>query len=1102
MSILRYGKKILAQGGVLMGGGKGGGGGGGQTAQQNQYTSLSPWAQPYITSLLGAAQQQVFDTKQTPAQAGTPAQYDQYGNQISAGTSGTPAGTEITGIHPYNAFGAYNPQGGQYGMTASDVAAANASVAGFNPLQQQAFQGAANLQLPNQFGPATGAALQGTGQALMAGQNYAQQATNPYAVGAYMNPYLQQSLQPQLNMIAQQGGIQGAQQQGAATQAGAFGGSRNALQQALTQQNTLMAQQQAIGQGYNQAFQQAQQAQQYGAGLGLQGAQAGIQGAGQLGSLGGQQLAAQQGTLGLQNQYGGQQQQQAQNIINAGMTNYQTAMQYPMTQLQQLKGLVTGIPVSDVTTTQQQAQPSAATQLAGLGTAGVAGLALASKAEGGVIKSYAGGGIAALNRKALLEPESIPQKSLKDGILNPQVSGIAQAIQLADRVQGKNADALSKPPVQGTVVGDLEAKASQMDQAEMIPKAMAVLKQKMDQAIEEGDMPLAKKYAAELQQLAEIAQGQQAPAEVPSAPAPQGIDAAAQQAQVAQAQPEQGIEAASSNLPTQAMAEGGIVGYASGGVSKMLQDADEEERLAADEAELYGSGTDNDFIQSIMPAAKQSGTAHPSAAISVKFEPKEAGIEALKSHKYASLVAEEAKRQGRDPNVLLEMLQKESGGLKNPETARSKAGAIGIAQFMPKTAKQYGINPEIPEEAAYGMVKHFGYLEDKYGDPKLAMAAYNWGEGNLNKWLKSGADRSKLPQETRQYARLAEGGIAHYDEGDLVKEDPEAVRQAYIDAALLESKNKPNRVSQADVRAAESRIAALNNLAPAAPAAAPVSSTVTPTPVPVKPIDTAERDRERNRATSTAGVNKEYIETLNAAQNTGSQSNAPANVPASTELNGLDALQAEILQDIKDRKAEAKKSREQNNLLALMQAGLGVAASKNIHPLGAVGEGGMQGLGALAQLRKQEGEEAKDIAAQQIGAYRFGTTAANTKVLQEIKQAQQDLRKTPEERARDMAETEYTRQVASIDKRQAELEKQYGGVLDVNLQEQIDNQRRALRKQIYDHFKVPVQTEFKLPPIVLPTPPKKPGLWDRITGKDDNTPQGNIPEPPPGYKVQ
>ena len=1086
------------------GGGKGGGGGGGQqqnTAQQNQYSALSPWAQPYVTSLLGAAQQQVFDTRATPSTAGTPAQYDEYGNQINAGTPGTPAGTEITGIHPYNAYGAYNPAGGQYGLTPSDQAAANAAVAGFTPLQQQAYQGASGLNLPNQFGPATGAALQGTGQALMAGQNYAQQATNPYAVGAYMNPYLQQSLQPQLNMIAQQGGIQGAQQQGAATQAGAFGGSRNALQQALTQQNTLLAQQQAIGQGYNTAFQAAQQAQQYGAGLGLQGSQAGIQGAGKLANIGTSQLGAQQGILGLQNQFGGQQQQQSQNVINAGMTNYQTAMNYPMSQLQQLSNLATPYVTKDVTTTQQQAQPSTAAQLAGLGTAGVAGLALASKAaKGGLMdtKNMASGGIAALNRKALLAPETMSpqalQRSTQDGAIAPQVSGIAKAIQLSEQVNSKNADALSKPPLQGTVVGDLEAKASEMDQAEamqeMIPKAMAVLKHKMDQAVEEGDIPLAKKYAAELQQLTELVK-QQATTETPSAPAPEGIEQIAPQVQqVAEAAP-RGIESAPSNLPTQTMAEGGIakfadggdvdlsmyspriqelvrngmipiedaawmneyaktpgdprvetgkgafkdqsermqnfvnrmrsgeiatpsqfkatVGggggsgsgagdfefsgmgirkpkptYASGGVAKMLQDADEEERLAADEADLYGSGTDNDFIQSIMPAAKQSGTAHPSAAINVKFEPKEGGIEALGSHKYASLVAAEAKRQGRDPEVLLEMLQKESGGLKNPETARSKSGAMGIAQFMPKTAKQYGINPDIPEEAAYGMVKHFGYLEDKYGDPRLAMAAYNWGEGNLNKWLKSGADRNKLPQETRKYASLAQGGIAHYDgeEGSLVK--------------------------SSDTQA--------------------INTTTTPT----------------------------------------------------TQPSGLEALQSEILQDIKSRKAEAVKNREQNNLLALMQAGLGVAASKNISPLGAVGEGGMQGLGALAQYRKQEGEEAKDIAAQQIGAYRFGTTAENTKVLQEIKAAQNDLRKTPEERARDEAEKEYAKQVAAIDKRQGEHAKQSGGELDPYYQEQYDAQRAALRKQIYEQFKVPIQTEFKLPPIKKKPEEVKPTGYEKI----------------------
>jgi hypothetical protein len=353
------------------GGGSSGGGGGGQAAQQNQYSNISPWAQPYVSSILGAAQSQVFQTRPTAAVPGTPATYDEYGNVTNPGTPGTPAGSEITGINPYTAYGMNGA-----GQSAAAQEAARSSVAGFTPLQQQAFQGAGNLQTPEQFGAATGSALQGVGQALNAGQRYEQMATNPYATAAYMNPYLQASLQPQLNLLAQQGGIQGAQQQSAATQAGAFGGSRSALQNALVQQNNLLAQQQAIGQGYNQAFNAAQQAQQYGAGLGLQGAQAGITGGTALANIGAGQLAAQQGILGLQNQYGTQQQQQQQNIINQAMQNYATAQQYPMTQLQQLSALGAPYVTKDVTTTQQAAGPSPLANLAGVGTAGIAGLGL------------------------------------------------------------------------------------------------------------------------------------------------------------------------------------------------------------------------------------------------------------------------------------------------------------------------------------------------------------------------------------------------------------------------------------------------------------------------------------------------------------------------------------------------------------------------------------------------------------------------------------------------------------------------------------------------------------------------------------------------------
>ena len=376
MNILREKQKLLPLSGYM--GGDSGGGGGGTTQQQNQYSSLSPWIAPYIGSMLGAAQQQVFNV-------------DQSGG--------------ITGIRPYSAYGSYNPQtGGQYGMTPSDVMAAQSSVAGFSPLQQRVQQDVANLQMPGayqQAGQAAGAGTLGSfgaaGQAgqygrlgAQAGLSYGQQATNPYAVQAYMNPYLEASLAPQIEMANRAYGQQAAQQASQATQAGAFGGSRFGVQQAQNELNRNLALQNLVGQGYNQAFNTAQQNMQQAAQLGMQGAGMGLQGvsgqlagygqgiggAGAMANIAGQGLQAQQGILGLQAQTGAQQQQQQQNIINQAMQNYATAQQYPMSQLQQLKSLTVGLPIADVTTTQQSAAPSTASAIAGLGTTGIAGLGL------------------------------------------------------------------------------------------------------------------------------------------------------------------------------------------------------------------------------------------------------------------------------------------------------------------------------------------------------------------------------------------------------------------------------------------------------------------------------------------------------------------------------------------------------------------------------------------------------------------------------------------------------------------------------------------------------------------------------------------------------
>jgi hypothetical protein len=149
--------------------------------------------------------------------------------------------------------------------------------------QQQVYNSAQNMQTPGQFaqgsnlvqqggqgmlgtaGTALGYGAQGAGygqQATQAGQNYANMATDPSQIQAYMNPYIQQSLAPQLSLLNQQQALAGQNINAKAAGQGAFGGNRATLAQGLNAQNYDLARQQAIGQGYDTAFKQAQQAQQ------------------------------------------------------------------------------------------------------------------------------------------------------------------------------------------------------------------------------------------------------------------------------------------------------------------------------------------------------------------------------------------------------------------------------------------------------------------------------------------------------------------------------------------------------------------------------------------------------------------------------------------------------------------------------------------------------------------------------------------------------------------------------------------------------------------------------------------------------------------------
>jgi soluble lytic murein transglycosylase-like protein len=102
---------------------------------------------------------------------------------------------------------------------------------------------------------------------------------------------------------------------------------------------------------------------------------------------------------------------------------------------------------------------------------------------------------------------------------------------------------------------------------------------------------------------------------------------------------------------------------------------------------------------------------------------------------YSSTIASLATQNNVDPSLALAVAQAESGGQQydasgNPLT--SSAGAVGIMQLEPGTAAQYGADPSNPIENIDAGTAYLGDLLNQYGDTGTALAAYNWGPGNVS----------------------------------------------------------------------------------------------------------------------------------------------------------------------------------------------------------------------------------------------------------------------------------------------------------------------------------------------------------------------------------
>jgi len=265
-------------------------------------SNLSTWAGPYVTEMLGQGQ----------AAAAQP--YQAYQGPLTAGASG---------------------------------------------LQQQAFAGYGNLQTPAGIGQAatTAGDITKQMQGMTGAGTFATDTFGTQQAQQYMNPYLQAALDPQIAEARRQAQISNLQNMSKMTQAGAYGGGRQAIMQAEADRNLQQNLANITGQGYNTAYQQAmaqfnadqarkQQAQQFGAQYGLQALQGALGGAQAQGSLAAQQNQLGLANLGAQMQAGTAQRGIESEGIAADIKQFEEQRDYPLKMAQYMASLLPNLPLA------------------------------------------------------------------------------------------------------------------------------------------------------------------------------------------------------------------------------------------------------------------------------------------------------------------------------------------------------------------------------------------------------------------------------------------------------------------------------------------------------------------------------------------------------------------------------------------------------------------------------------------------------------------------------------------------------------------------------------------------------------------------------------
>ena len=117
---------------------------------------------------------------------------------------------------------------------------------------------------------------------------------------------------------------------------------------------------------------------------------------------------------------------------------------------------------------------------------------------------------------------------------------------------------------------------------------------------------------------------------------------------------------------------------------------------------------------------------------------------------YRTLAARIAQEEGVPSDLFLRLVNQESGFQPH---VTSSAGAYGLTQLMPGTARDLGVDPTDPEQNLRGGARYLRQQLDRFGEPSLALAAYNAGPGRVQQY-------GGIPpfEETQNYVRSILGG--------------------------------------------------------------------------------------------------------------------------------------------------------------------------------------------------------------------------------------------------------------------------------------------------------------------------------------------------------